>query len=111
MQKVDPMVVQIGNLINKRFETFSIVVKAEIHSVVKASEERVTKSLRTEIQASEDRATNKLRGEIQASEDRVTGNLSKKLEVLEKKIDGKVNDQEKRFQRLEEHAGFVTPIR
>ena len=63
MQKVSPMIQQIGHLIDKRFQTFEINIKAEI----KASEERVTGKLTKKLQILED----KLDGKVNNHEERI----------------------------------------
>ncbi len=88
MQKVDPMINQIGQLLDARFKTFATNIKGEIKAEIKASEERVTKNLRAEIKASEERVT-------------------KNLKVVEYKLDGKVAKLEKRTERLEIQTGIV----
>jgi len=105
MQKIDPLVKQIGQLIDARFHTFETNIKAYINAVIGASEDRITKNLRGEIKASEERVTKNLRGEIKDSEDRMT----KKLQTVEDKLDGKVNKLEIRTERLEKHTGLASP--
>ena len=111
MQTLNPIVKQIGQLINVRFKTFEMIIKAEISAAVKASEDRVTRNFRGEIKASEERLTNNLQGvedkltkKLQVVEDKLT----KKLQVVEDKLDGKVNNHEKRIGKLEEHASLIT---
>lgn len=104
MQQINPLLKQIGQLINARFQTFETVIKAEINAVVSASEKRVTKNLREEIKtavkASEERVTKNLRVVIKASEERVT----KKIQIMEDKLDGKIHNHEARITRIEEHT-------
>lgn len=58
MQQVDPMIKQIGHLIDKRLQTFEINIKAEI----KASEERVTDKLTKKLQVLEDKLDRNMKG-------------------------------------------------
>lgn len=84
MQKVDPMINQIGQLLDARFKTFEVIMKGEI----KSSEERVTKNLTSKI----DKVANDLQ------------KVAKNLKDVEDKLDGKVAKLEKRTERLEAHS-------
>lgn len=126
MQKISPLIKQIGQLIDVRIKTLKINIVAEIkaseekvtkelRSEIKASEEKVTKDLRAEIKASEERTTKQLRSEIKESEERTTNNLrveikeaegrlTKKLQAVEDKLDRKINDHEVRIEKLEKYS-------
>lgn len=96
MQKVDPMVKQIGGLIDARFKTFEVVIMGTMKAEIKASEESVTKNLRSEIKASEERVTKKI--------DKVAEDLKEVKHTLEKKD----LDHQLRIQRLEKHSRLPT---
>lgn len=98
MQQVDPLIKQIGKLLDARFQTSETNMKTEI----KAMGERITKQLRGEIKDSEERVTEKLEGKIKDSE----GRLTKKLETLEEKLDTKTSNHELRIKKLEQRTGL-----
>ena len=85
MQKLDPIVQQMGQLIDARIKTLEVNLKAEI----KESEGRVTRNLRGEIKESEER-------------------LTRKLQVFEDKLDGKVGALEVRVEVLEDQVGVAS---
>lgn len=64
MQKVDPLVKQIVQLVDARLKTFGTNIKGEIIAAVNASEERMTKKM----QSIED----KLDGKVNKHEKRIT---------------------------------------
>lgn len=85
MQRISPLIKQIGQLIDVRIKTLKINIIAEI----KDSEERVTKSLKAEIKEAEQR-------------------LAKKLQAVEDKLDKKISDHKVRIEKLEKYNAQTT---
>ena len=107
MQTMNPLVKEIGHLIDKRFQTFETIVKAEI----KESEERVTDKLTKKIESVEGRLTG-VEGRLTGVEGRLTGvegrltGVEKRLESVESKLDRGLNNHKQRIERLERHAAI-----
>ena len=99
MQNVNPLVKQIGQLIDARNKTLEANIKAEIIASEKRSGTKI-ENLEQGIDAKIDNLEKKMDMRIE--------NVEKKLEVIDDKLDTNIKAHEKRIKRLETHTGLAT---